>query len=74
MEKKIRLEIVVIAIFMIVLGWQAIVSDVILPYRGRNIPAISFPFDEPYVPLLGRLLIVGGLYILYRVVATMRKK
>ena len=63
------------AIVLIVLGWQAIANGVIPPYRGKGTtPAISFPFCEPYVPFLGGLLISGGLYIIYRVVSTLRKK
>lgn len=73
MKKKTRIEIALIAICMVVIGWQAIASGVIPPYESKGIRAISFPFDEPYVPFIGALLIAGGIYILYRVLSTMRK-
>jgi hypothetical protein len=74
MKKKTGIEIAAIAICMIIIGWQAIASDVISPYRGKSVGAISFPFEEPYVPFLGGLLIVGGIYVLYRILATLRRK
>jgi hypothetical protein len=75
MKKRSRIEIAIIAIFMIIFGWQAIATGVIPAYKGKQSnPVISFHFEEPFVPLLGGLLIAGGLYILYRFAVTIKKK
>ena len=60
---------------MIIFGWQTVATGAIPAYKGKQAnPVISFPFDEPYLPFLGGLLILGGLFILYRFVTTIRKK
>ncbi len=75
MANKSRLQILFAAMLLIGLGWRAIETDVILPYRGKGWVLVpSFPVNEPYVPYVGGLLILAGIYVLYRLVKTLKKK
>jgi len=74
--KKIpsKLEVLFVALALIGLGLSVILTGVIPAYRGRwgNTPA--FPVTEPYVPVVGVILVVGGMYVLVRFIRALKKK